>query len=120
MSHCIPHDLLIAKFSAYGVSDQGLEFTKSYIFGRKHRGNNEGILPVIGLSIFGSLIFNIFLNDIFLFIIATIIYAILKMIIKLNINKNLGMVKNKKRIAANPEKFQDMFLRLEDKNCIKF
>ena len=34
---CIPHDLFIAKFAAYGLGEQNLKFMYSYLAGRKHR-----------------------------------------------------------------------------------
>ena len=34
---CMPHDLLIAKFKAYGVQDQSIKINKSYLADREQR-----------------------------------------------------------------------------------
>ena len=34
---CIPHDLLITKFTAYGVQDQSMKIIKSYLSDRDQR-----------------------------------------------------------------------------------
>ena len=73
---CIPHDLLLAKLSAYGFSDKSLVFIKSYLSSRKQRVKigsefSEWLNILIGVpqgSILGPLLYNFSLNDIFLFV----------------------------------------------------
>ena len=71
---CIPHDLLTAKLHAYGFSFQTLTFLNSYLRDRKQCViiNNicSNFLKILsGIpqgSILGPLLFDIFLNDLFL------------------------------------------------------
>ena len=70
-SDTINHDLLIAKSEAYGFSKWILLFMLSYLksksqhLGEKYSTREKIIVGVLQGSILGSLLFNIFVNDIF-------------------------------------------------------
>ena len=73
---CVPHDLLVAKLHAYGLSKDGVTFIYSYLKRRKQGvkiNDTESIFQILlsGVSqgsILGPILFNIFINDLFLFI----------------------------------------------------
>ena len=73
---CIPHDILIAKLDAYGVNLDALEYIYSYLKKRRKSVKiNSSMSPFLEIlsgvpqgSILGPILFNIFLNDLFLFI----------------------------------------------------
>ena len=73
---CLPHNILLDKLSAYGVSSQSVSLLKSYFSNRKQQIKVNSVLSdwadiqkgVPQVSILRPLLFNVFINDIFYFI----------------------------------------------------
>ena len=133
---CIDHNLIIAKLQAYGLSEKSLRFIHSYLTGRHQRvkvGNtySEWLEIFFGVpqgSILGPILFNIFLNDLFLFIEETEICNFaddntlfacdtsLQNVLdrlKRDVDRVNAWFENNSMIA-NPDKFQIMFLGVKN------
>ena len=128
----LPHDLLFEKFEAYGIDKNGLNLIHSYQINRKQRTKisssySEWYDIVRGVpqgSILGPLFFNLFINDLFLFIERTNIcnFADDNTIYSCNINlqtilkdlkydmQNILNWFKVNSMKPNPNKFQSMIL----------
>ena len=138
---CLPHDLIIAKFEAYGLSKSSLSLLLDYLTSRKQRvkiGSSYSIWNEIkrGVpqgSILGSLLFKAFINDIFIFIEKTEICNFaddntiydcgedLSNILE-NLKHDLKILLKWFKInsfQANPGKFQIMIFGKKKRNSVK-
>ena len=134
--NCIPHDLLIAKIEAYGFHRNALKFVYSFLTNQMQRVKvvstySSAKQISIGIpqgSVPGPLLFNIFINDLFLIEVESDIYnftddttmyacdtSIETVIIILgsDLHRILQCFTDN-GIKASPSKFQIMFLGQED------
>ena len=71
----VSHDLIIAKLQAYGVGVNSLRLIQNHLSQRKQKvkvssSSSEWLEIILGLpqgSILGPILFNVFINDLFLF-----------------------------------------------------
>ena len=127
---CLPHGLIIAKLHAYGLSTPACDLLFSYLTSRKQRvkiSNSRSSWTPLSKgvpqgSILGPLLFNIFMNDLFMFIEKCMLYNYADDNALDSISANLGdVLRNLKHdgrnaiewfkingMQANPVKFHFM------------
>ena len=134
---CIPHDLLVAKLHAYGLSEDTVTFIYSYLK-RRIQGvkinNTESLFQILLSvipqgSILGPILFNIFINGLFLFLEDVDLANFADDNTLYTANKNIEVLikllerESKSAIdwfkmndmIVNPDKFQAMILRPDKK-----
>ena len=131
---CIPHDLLIAKIYAYGLSEK-TTFSHSYLKRRGQRVRIDDILSSVQVlisgvhqgSILGSILFNIFLNDFLEVLTNSDIYNFAddytisvasKKTLKNEFESAVNWFRNN-NVIVNPDKFQLMVLQKSTKKVIQ-
>ena len=130
--YCINHDLIIEKLEAYRAGENSLNLIQNYLSQRQQRVKvgssfSEWLEIILGIpqgSILGPILFNVFINDLLLFIKETDIsnfaddttlYVCGKELhtisfkLEIETNRAIQWLKDNEMVA-NPSKFQLMFL----------
>ena len=123
----INHDLLLAKLHAYGFSINALNLMCSYLKNRKQRvqiNNNfsatKSVITGVPLgSIDGPLLFNLFINDLVLFLTETMLSNYADDNNLFSIGRDLNKVKDKlaKDFGIVTNWFYENFMVLNSKKC---
>jgi hypothetical protein len=140
---CLNHDILINKLESYNVSTTSCKYIKSYLSNRKQRVKLQNTYSpwkdlTIGVpqgSILGPLLFNIFINDIFLCIdkdVTLLNYADDNTLVYSHVNRNDMIDKleeashqaikwfKQNKMKANPDKFQTLYLSRNKNSDVVF
>ena len=129
---CVNHEQFFAKLAAYRLNEGSLRLIQNYLSKRKYRMNigsslSEWLEIIIGVphgSTLGSILFNIFINDLLLFIKKTDVCNFADdttlykcgsdidiVLENLEMDANIAINwLNNNEMVANPQKFQLMFL----------
>ncbi len=118
----LPHGLMIAKLRAYGISESACKFISSYLSSRQQRvkvGGDKGEWQYLKCgvpqgSVLGPLLFNIFQNDLFYFLVSLcILYNITDEYTLTKSDKDVKVLEYKLSIASQTsiKWFKDNFTK---------